>query len=152
MLRGLVVTGLLVSLATCEYFYYENRHSQSNVLMQAGYYWTEGLIGKCTASVFLHTYHKVAEREKSFYTNPNVDREQPSTYDYTNSGMDRGHLSPAADNSHEYEANYDSFYVTNIAPQNSYTNRGPWADVENNVRSYARSKTTDLYIITCTFG
>ena len=152
MLRGLVVTGLLVSLATSEFVYYENKHSESEAVMQAGYYWTEGLIGKCTASVFLHTYHKVADREDSFYPNPNVDRKQPSTNDYKNSGRDRGHLSPAADNNYDEEANRASFYVTNIAPQQRYTNQRPWNDVENNVRTYARSKKTDLYIITCTFG
>ena len=47
---------LLTFAHSSEYVYYENRHSSTNALMAAGYYWPAGLIGKCTATVYLHTY------------------------------------------------------------------------------------------------
>lgn len=61
-------------------------------------------------------------------------------------------MSPAADNSYSEEAMHQSFYVTNISPQDSWTNQQPWAEVENNVRDFSKSKSEDLYIITCTHG
>lgn len=50
---------------------------------------------------------------------------------YMGSGMDRGHLSPAADNqcSGPHVAD-ESFYFTNIAPQHPNLNRGEWKDLE----------------------
>lgn len=137
-----------------DYIYVENRKPSDNSLLGATYYWEGGLIGKCTATVFLHTYESKYPREPTFYPNPNLadSVEQPSTNDYTGSGYDRGHMSASADNNWDEDAIHQSFYVTNIAPQDSYTNESPWARIENAVRAFSRTNQIDLYIVTCTHG
>ena len=112
-------------------------------------YWT----GKCSATIFRHTYETHFKRPDGFEPNPAIpDENQPTTHDYTYSGYDRGHLSPNADNSYNYEAQLQSFYVTNIAPQDPWTNEQPWAHLEEDLRDFARGQTQDLFIVTCTHG
>ena len=41
----------------------------------------------------------------------------PTTKDYTNSGYDRGHMCPAADQKWSQQAMYDCFVMANICPQ-----------------------------------
>lgn len=53
--------------------------------------------------------------------------------DYKDSGFDRGHLYPAADASSQ-EAMQESFYLSNITPQNPQFNRGYWKKLENHLR------------------
>ena len=49
-------------------------------------------------------------------------------------------------------ANKQSFYVTNIAPQDGFTNENPWSNVEGSVRHYSKDKAKDFFIVTCTAG
>ena len=60
--------------------------------------------------------------------------------DYTrNPGKyDRGHMAPAADMKWSEQAMRESFYTTNICPQNANLNRGDWNDIEELVRDYAQ--------------
>ncbi|XP_038044476.1 nuclease EXOG, mitochondrial-like [Patiria miniata] len=60
-----------------------------------------------------------------------VDNMFSSTLDdYSKSGYDRGHMSPAANHKHSQDAMCDSFFLTNVVPQNSQHNRRYWRDVE----------------------
>ena len=45
---------------------------------------------------------------------------------YKHSGFDRGHLAPAADHRGSRDAVQSTFYLDNMAPQDSMLNRGPW--------------------------
>jgi len=45
--------------------------------------------------------------------------------------FDRGHLVPANPNRFSEDALQNTFYCTNIAPQDPYVNRGPWQYVES---------------------
>jgi endonuclease G, mitochondrial len=58
--------------------------------------------------------------------------------DYYGSGFDRGHLCPAGDCKHSEEAMDDSFFLTNISPQNPNFNRGYWAALERHVRDLTK--------------
>ena len=66
--------------------------------------------------------------------------------DYSNSGYDRGHMCPAADNKDSYEHMRNSFLMTNICPQNRNLNAGDWNDLEVQCRSWV-NKYDDLYIV-----
>lgn len=58
-------------------------------------------------------------------------------WDYSNSGYDRGHMTPAADMKWDAEAMEQSFFMTNICPQNRRLNSGGWSRLEKKVRSWA---------------
>lgn len=62
----------------------------------------------------------------------------PVTKDYTNSGYDRGHLCPAADQKWSRQAMEDCFSLANICPQNHNINAGIWADLEDLERQWAQ--------------
>jgi len=64
---------------------------------------------------------------------------------YTNSGYDRGHMCPAGDRNKSYEAMYETFLTSNIVPQTSGNNQGPWNDFENYCRHLAKMG-KELYI------
>ncbi len=61
----------------------------------------------------------------------------PTTTDYTGSGYDRGHMAPAADMKWNKKAMKESFYLTNICPQNHSLNAGGWKRLEEKVRAWA---------------
>lgn len=90
---------------------------------------------------------KEAERTNEFLVDPNIQPETANTKDYTKSGFDRGHLAPAADMSWSKQAMYESFYMSNISPQAPKFNRGIWKKLEEQVRDWARVKSS-LFIIT----
>ena len=85
-------------------------------------YWEEGQIGKCTAEVFTDDMESETSRPSSFYRNPGFSGKQPTTRDYTHSGWDRGHIAPSADFRWDEDAVYASHYVTNISPQDPWSN------------------------------
>lgn len=66
-------------------------------------------------------------------------------FDYNNSGYDRGHMCPAADNKNSQQAMEESFLLTNICPQNHALNEGAWNDLEMKCRSWVNKYKT-LYI------
>lgn len=63
--------------------------------------------------------------------------QSPSTDEYKNSGYDRGHMAPAADMKWSKQAMTESFYTSNICPQNKNLNKGDWKDLEEHVRNMA---------------
>ena len=122
-------------------------------LSMASFYNEAYFTGKCSATIFRHDYETDFKRPAEFTQNPAVSHDkQPTTSWYSNSGYDRGHISPNADNSYNDDAIHQSFYVTNIAPQDPWTNRGPWGHLEEGLRSFAQTQTQDLFIVTCTHG
>lgn len=77
------------------------------------------------------------ERSNKFLPDPLVDGDPVLTSDYTHSGFDRGHMAPAADMKWSEQAMRESFYMTNICPQNHSNNAGDWKDLEVLVRDLA---------------
>ena len=71
---------------------------------------------------------------------------QASLADYSGSGYDRGHMCPSADRTLTVTANSQTFYLTNMVPQAANNNQGPWADLENDLRTIARTG-KELFII-----
>jgi endonuclease G len=67
--------------------------------------------------------------------------------DYAGSGYDRGHLCPAEDMSFSIEAMSETFYLSNMSPQDPSFNRGIWSSLEGLVRDWAIAYDS-IYVIT----
>lgn len=57
--------------------------------------------------------------------------------DYSGSGWTKGHLMPAADAASSTSTMEETFYFTNICPQDETLNAGDWAYLEKRVRQWA---------------
>ncbi|XP_033762850.1 nuclease EXOG, mitochondrial-like [Pecten maximus] len=68
--------------------------------------------------------------------------------DYLRSGWSRGHMSPAGDNKYSQEAMSQSFYLSNIVPQNLDNNAGFW----NRLEIYCRDLTQRYNAVTIFSG
>ena len=77
------------------------------------------------------------ERSDEFMADPSV-KGCPSPADYAGSGMDRGHLVPAADLKWSPDAMQQSFLLTNVCPMHKTLNEGGWAKLEEKVREWTR--------------
>ncbi|MGB8510791.1 MAG: DNA/RNA non-specific endonuclease, partial [Pyrinomonadaceae bacterium] len=66
--------------------------------------------------------------------------------DYSGSGYDRGHMTPSADRTSTIPDNSATFLMTNMIPQLPANNQGPWASMENYLRTLVTAG-NELYII-----
>ncbi len=82
-------------------------------------------------------YSNVAKREDNFRIDPKVSTGSAEKDDYYKSGYDRGHLAPAGDLGWSEESMSDSFYFTNMSPQDPSFNRGIWRELEELMRDWA---------------
>lgn len=76
-------------------------------------------------------------RSNKFWQDERV-RGCPTTQDYSNSGFDRGHLCPAADQKWSEQAMIDCFTMANMAPQDHSLNAGAWQTLEKKERLWAQ--------------
>ncbi|MBD0347353.1 MAG: DNA/RNA non-specific endonuclease [Coleofasciculus sp. Co-bin14] len=72
--------------------------------------------------------------------------------DYTNSGYDRGHMTPSEDRTKKVADNSATFLMTNIIPQAPDNNQGPWARLESYCRDLVKKEGKELYIISGGYG
>lgn len=72
-----------------------------------------------------------------FWTDPDI-RQCPDTRDYSNSGYDRGHMIPAADQKWHATAMADCFTMANMCPQVHVLNAGAWKTLEEKERLWAK--------------
>lgn len=87
------------------------------------------------------------ERSNRFVPDPDLPEPRAEHADYTNTGYDRGHMAPAADMKWSEKAMAESFYMSNICPQDQKLNRDDWGDLEELCRAWAK-KYGNIYI-TC---
>ncbi|MEQ9581820.1 MAG: DNA/RNA non-specific endonuclease, partial [Arenibacter sp.] len=66
---------------------------------------------------------------------------------YKGSGYDRGHLCPAGDRRFSKSAYNETFYTSNITPQDRAFNAGAWNRLEQQIRYWAR-KDGPLFVVT----
>ncbi|MBR5087314.1 MAG: DNA/RNA non-specific endonuclease [Muribaculaceae bacterium] len=71
----------------------------------------------------------------------------PNWWDYRDSGYERGHMAPAGDMKWDDEAMNETFYLTNVCPQDASLNGGVWNDIEMKVREWAR-RDKSLFVVT----
>ncbi len=87
------------------------------------------------------------DRADDFRPDPTVKTGSATLDDYRGSGYDRGHLIPAADLKWSAEAMSDSFYLSNMSPQDPQFNRGIWGTLEGVVRNFAATE-GNVYVVT----
>lgn len=88
----------------------------------------------------------VTPRGNNFVIDPDVKGIQADNEDYRNSGWDRGHMAPAGDMKIDKQTMLESFYFSNICPQNRNLNGGDWKSLEELVRDYAR-QFSKVYVV-----
>jgi endonuclease G len=91
-----------------------------------------------------------AKRKDDFRPDPEVPAEHRATLqDYAGAGYDRGHLSPAAANTQNDKIMSESFFLTNMVPQNASKNRGIWRILELRIRDWVLQG-KDIWVVTGT--
>ena len=81
-----------------------------------------------------------------------------TTADYTGAGafagfgIDRGHLTRSFDRTSASLDNAFTFYFSNVVPQASDLNQGPWANLENFLGDLVRFQGREVYIVTGVAG
>lgn len=100
------------------------------------------------------THFGAEDRCDCFTFDPELSAYTPyTTADYTGAGavagygIDRGHLARSFDRTAGSLDNARSFYFSNIIPQASDNNQGPWAAMENYLGDLARFSDRELFII-----
>lgn len=87
------------------------------------------------------------ERVDSFEADAGIDpSSRAELSDYRRSGWDRGHMAPNGDMP-DAASQEQSFELSNISPQAPRLNRGAWAELESDVRSYV-SRNGLAYVVT----
>ena len=76
-------------------------------------------------------------RAKGFSMDLDYKDRQAMREDYSNTGWDKGHMAPSADMKWSQAAMNESFYLTNICPQNRDLNGKDWHTLEKYVRDWA---------------
>lgn len=76
-------------------------------------------------------------RGDDFVPDPLAKGNTATTNDYKHSGYDRGHMAPAGDMKWSKTAMDESFYLSNICPQNKNLNKGDWKELEELARKWA---------------
>jgi DNA/RNA endonuclease G (NUC1) len=93
------------------------------------------------------------QRVDTFRADPAVFPEwyRVQATDYSASGFDRGHMTPNADrdNENRIPINQETYLMSNIVPQAPDNNQGPWANMENALRSILteNSENNEMYVI-----
>ena len=91
--------------------------------------------------------HKLFDRTDKFIVDPLISTGSANDGDYKGSGFDRGHLAPAGDQGYSEKTMSESFYYSNMSPQEPSFNRGIWKKLEELVRTWA-VENEKLYIVT----
>ncbi len=86
-------------------------------------------------------------RKDNFRADPAVSTGSSSLTDYRSSGYDRGHLAPAADMKLNSTYMSESFFMSNMSPQDASFNRGIWKKLEETVRKMAVGSGA-IYVVT----
>ncbi len=86
-------------------------------------------------------------RRPYFIEDPKVKSKSADWRNYKGSGYDRGHLCPAGDRRFSEFAYNETFYTSNISPQDNDFNAGIWNRLEQKTRYWAKAYGT-LYVIT----
>ncbi|MBA0883540.1 DNA/RNA non-specific endonuclease [Flavobacterium undicola] len=93
-------------------------------------------------------YIKNSDFKRPFFIeDPMVGTKSADWRNYKKSGYDKGHLCPAADMEFDINAYNDTFFTSNISPQNPDFNGGIWNRLEQKTRFWA-VKNNGLFVIT----
>jgi endonuclease G len=109
---------------------------------------TKGAVYSVERLSYLTANIKV-KRTNRFHEEPMLNKSERATLrEYTHSGWDKGHLSPAADRVSDVGMT-ESTSLSNVLPQAPKFNRGIWAkSVEGALRKYVKRSAGDIFVFT----
>ncbi len=88
------------------------------------------------------------DRKRPFFIeDPRVKTKSADWRNYKRSGFDRGHLCPAGDRRFSEYAYNETFYTSNISPQNRVFNAGVWNQLEMKIRQWVKKEGT-MFVVT----
>ena len=93
-----------------------------------------------------NSYNEQISRTNDYRVDPFVKTMSASPKDYHRSGYDMGHLAPAHAMAYNYTSMSESFYLSNICPQNASFNRGIWRSLEGKVEYWSSFKDS-IYVV-----
>lgn len=133
-------------------------HHDSFRLLNNKYYdiiYSDCLRIPCSSKYYFPWYaqkKKLKRQAFSFVQDKRVPKPRPCTTDYTNSGYVRGHMVPSADMAFAKDAMKATFLMSNVAPMRQAFNNGVWKQIENQVRSVAKSYSGIVILTGVTIG
>ncbi len=93
---------------------------------------------------------EVTDRQDDFRSDdtlpPNF-KHVSSGYQFATYGFDRGHMCPSADRTSSVADNSATFLMTNMVPQASGNNQGPWNAMESYIRTQLNGTANEMYVI-----
>ncbi|HLM57306.1 MAG TPA: DNA/RNA non-specific endonuclease, partial [Pyrinomonadaceae bacterium] len=92
----------------------------------------------------------VADRQNDFRPDPTLPvgfKRVAGGYNFGTYGFDRGHMVPSADRTSSEEDNSSTFLMTNMVPQASGNNQGPWNNMEQDIRSLLNGSNNEIYVV-----
>ena len=135
------------------YGYYSHSFSMNDkVYRNYSFAWSQNdLVSVWLAYPLNKTYtDKVVERTDAWAYDPILGKDRSSApFSYYAGDYARGHQVPSADRLCNRQANEQTFYGTNIAPQLNEHNEGIWGNLENKVRSVANASDTTYVVTGC---
>lgn len=87
-------------------------------------------------------------RINAFKADPDLVKGQRAELTDYNKAYDRGHQTPFEDTARNSAASLQSFYLSNMCPQDLHLNRGLWHTLENKTRAWAKKSSNGVYVIT----
>lgn len=81
-----------------------------------------------------------------FIEDPKVRTKSADWRNYKGSGYDRGHLCPAGDRRFSEQAYNETFYTSNISPQDRKFNAGVWNKLEKQIRKWVKKNGTHFVV------
>jgi endonuclease G len=88
------------------------------------------------------------KRVNAFKADPDLHQGQRAELADYDKAYDRGHMTPFEDAKFKSAASLQTFYLSNMVPQDLHLNRGLWRAIENQTRKYAAAHQTGVYVIT----
>ena len=86
-------------------------------------------------------------RSNDFRKDPLIKQNMSDSVDYWNSGYDRGHMAASADFKWNKKALSESYFYSNIIPQNHGLNQNSWNKLEMQVREWSIDN-SELIVVT----
>ena len=123
------ITSNAQDLITIKHTNYTSTFSKSKMYPVMVEWWLTKSMTTCTTPL---------KRKDNFKPDPQAVKETDIAKDYVGSGLDRGHMMPAAENLCQTQSIQDEcFYFSNMSPQYHSLNAGDWKSVETLEREIA---------------
>ncbi|TLF46954.1 DNA/RNA non-specific endonuclease [Maribacter aurantiacus] len=159
---SILIVICIVGFWVFENFYTPDTYSRNNDENGASSFPLEYLPSSTTGDIVHHSYYSLSynepfeqaewvayeldkkhltydDRDRPYFIeDPYVKSKSADWRNYRGSGYDRGHLCPAGDRRFSEQAYNETFYTSNISPQDKDFNAGVWNRLEMQIRQWTK--------------